>query len=892
MVRVQGRALSMIEKQTLIAQAREALGQSRSPEELLTLARALKAENLFGFARRLLEKARASGTQDKKLQLDLRRELALTTSKDVDLPAATRHDQAIAVLAPEDPALHALETDEDIYTLLQSSQPRHGPYPAREYLADLMGTAGGIYKRKWESDGQRANLERALACYQRAYRTPNGPRFAFRNGYPAINAAFLLDLLAADERARGPNIPGARRNGDAWREEAQEIRRALVEVLPQQPDYATHYWTQATHAEALLGLGRYAEAREVLRSAAALGPANWQRGVTERQLAHLCRVQGRLHSEEERAAASAALSGFFGASPEAVHSAFQGKVGLALSGGGFRASLFHIGVLAKLAELDVLRSVEVISCVSGGSIVGAAYYLEVKRLLEQVPDHQIRREHYVQVVRRVMVRFLALSRRNIRTRIIASLRQNLRMFFEGTTRTELLAELLERRLYSRVRDGKGERPQALRHLRIRPMGASGAPLHEFDPKHQNGARGAKVPILVLNATTLNTGHNWQFTASYMGEPLAAIDPEVDGNRRLRRMYYEDAPGPHKDLRLATAVAASACVPGLFQPIALEGLYPERTVRLVDGGVHDNQGTTGLLEQNCTVVLVSDASGQSESQDAPSGRFWAAPLRSNGVLMARVRQAEYRELVALQRSGLLQGMAFIHLKKELDFGPVDWVGCQEPSLEAAATQAKDDEPTSYGVLKGVQRRLAALRTDLDSFSEAEAFALMTSGYLMMGKELASRLPHLAPRTQAPARWRFLEIERALRGPDAENSPTRRLVEQLDRGSHRLFRALRRGGSARMDGGLLEKLTGLLRHGTALPLRLLVWAAVLVPALVLSVGMAALANLHLRFLDRLFLERGSLARLFVNVIPFPRLRSGSSGAAGMPAEKENAPKRRAE
>ena len=41
----------------------------------------------------------------------------------------------------------------------------------------------------------------------------------------------------------------------------------------------------------------------------------------------------------------------------------RGRVGLALSGGGFRASLYHIGVLAKLAELDVLRHVEVLSCV-------------------------------------------------------------------------------------------------------------------------------------------------------------------------------------------------------------------------------------------------------------------------------------------------------------------------------------------------------------------------------------------------------------------------------------------------------------------------------------------------------------------------------------------------
>ena len=47
------------------------------------------------------------------------------------------------------------------------------------------------------------------------------------------------------------------------------------------------------------------------------------------------------------------------------------KWGLALSGGGFRASFFHLGVLARLAEMDLLRRVEVISTVSGGSIIGA-----------------------------------------------------------------------------------------------------------------------------------------------------------------------------------------------------------------------------------------------------------------------------------------------------------------------------------------------------------------------------------------------------------------------------------------------------------------------------------------------------------------------------------------
>src|ERR1044071_9116910 len=77
------------------------------------------------------------------------------------------------------------------------------------------------------------------------------------------------------------------------------------------------------------------------------------------------------------------------------------KLGLALSGGGHRAAFFHIGVLAKLAELGLLRPVQVISTVSGGSIIGALYYLHVKNLLESKADSEITDADYVQVVRAV-----------------------------------------------------------------------------------------------------------------------------------------------------------------------------------------------------------------------------------------------------------------------------------------------------------------------------------------------------------------------------------------------------------------------------------------------------------------------------------------------------------
>ena len=44
------------------------------------------------------------------------------------------------------------------------------------------------------------------------------------------------------------------------------------------------------------------------------------------------------------------------------------KITLALSGGGFRATVFHLGVLARLAREDRLQEVILLSTVSGGSL--------------------------------------------------------------------------------------------------------------------------------------------------------------------------------------------------------------------------------------------------------------------------------------------------------------------------------------------------------------------------------------------------------------------------------------------------------------------------------------------------------------------------------------------
>jgi NTE family protein len=66
------------------------------------------------------------------------------------------------------------------------------------------------------------------------------------------------------------------------------------------------------------------------------------------------------------------------------------RLGLALSGGGFRAAAFHLGVFRKLKALGLLDRIDLLSCVSGGSIAGAFLALNWGK-----PDTLDRLEHYL-----------------------------------------------------------------------------------------------------------------------------------------------------------------------------------------------------------------------------------------------------------------------------------------------------------------------------------------------------------------------------------------------------------------------------------------------------------------------------------------------------------------
>jgi predicted acylesterase/phospholipase RssA len=742
-------------------------GGQETPQRILELATELKGELRFGYARRLL--LRASQHKDTPLDPQLRekiyQQLALCTYKDQDLPADERLDRALEILRE----IADFET-----TTVQ----------------ETLGLIAAVYKQRWEIDNQRENLEQSLIYYLRGYE--QGPRND--QGYTGINAAFILDRLANLEevqaRKAGRNTIDIER-----RDKARSIREKIVKEVGSLIDDPDHkwvndkWWYYAAVAEAYFGLQNYDEAVKWIRTgqAAAGQVYEWELETCARQLAAIACLQ----PDRDLGAAWDAVKRAFGVDA-ASRSAFTGKVGLALSGGGFRASLYHLGVLAQLAELDLLRKVEVLSCVSGGSILGAHYYLKIRHLLQTKTDAEITREDYIQLVHEMIDEFVAGVQKNIRTRVAVNPFKNFRIFWSSDySRTFRIAELYEQHLYSRVNDGLNQGPRWLNQLTISPQTKIDGEVFNdstFAPKYQNWRRDAKVPILVLNAATLNTGHTWQFTATWMGEAPAGIDSEIDGNERLRRMYYGDAPEDHQTVRLGQAVGASAAVPGVFAPLTFDNLYPDRIIRLVDGGVADNQGVNSLLEQDCKVMLVSDASGQMESQAASSPKILGVLLRSNSIFQARIREAEYHDLKGRHRSSLLRGFMFVHLKGDLSVDPVDWIDCLDPYDPRDDVQPlwRRDRYTRYGIAKDVQQLLSALRTDLDSFSEAEAYALMTSAYRMTEFQIKQeKCVEGFIETEQGEPWKFLEIEDYMRGSGKGNKYLKKLLTAGSKGAFKVW-----------------------------------------------------------------------------------------------------------
>ena len=246
------------------------------------------------------------------------------------------------------------------------------------------------------------------------------------------------------------------------------------------------------------------------------------------------------------------------------------RIGLALSGGGYRALVFHLGVLARLASGNLLEEVSFISTVSGGSLAAALIYAANDY---RWPSSQTYLGTVVPEIRRFLPRH-NLARELIRAQI----------FRNPSTWFRRVDHKLARVLSSNW----GIRPSI-----------------QAIPDH---------PRWVINAACYETFKNWRFMSRRMGD-------------------YDFGNTINPDVPLALAVAASAAH-YLVGPVVIdtttfqwekhaEGstmetyiITPEYDkVSLLDGAFYDNLGTEALmklypmlrLRSGVGFLIVSDAS---------------------------------------------------------------------------------------------------------------------------------------------------------------------------------------------------------------------------------------------------------------------------------------------
>ncbi|OGQ17551.1 MAG: hypothetical protein A3C54_07040 [Deltaproteobacteria bacterium RIFCSPHIGHO2_02_FULL_60_17] len=201
------------------------------------------------------------------------------------------------------------------------------------------------------------------------------------------------------------------------------------------------------------------------------------------------------------------------------------------------------------------------------------------------------------------------------------------------------------------------------------------------------------------------------------------------------------------------------------------------MQLVDGGVHDNQGIQGLLDEKCNAFVVSDASGQMLDETDPATGLLQVLLRSNDILMDRVREEELFSLLG----GGQQPVGFMHLRKGVSAQAIGWIdqngnpaARQTERIPAMASQ-------EFGVDPSVQELLSKIRTDLDSFTDIEGHSLMLDGYLMSAPEL-KRAFNVSPPPGSTS-WQFLDIRKWVA------KPTPQYLTHLEVGQERLFKVFR-------------------------------------------------------------------------------------------------------
>jgi len=355
------------------------------------------------------------------------------------------------------------------------------------------------------------------------------------------------------------------------------------------------------------------------------------------------------------------------------------RLGLALSGGGFRATAFGLGALRALHDRDLLKEIAVVSGISGGSLLTAmwAYGPKSFREFDDSVTDLLRQGLQSELVMRTLGP--KRSAANLASVAGAVLPGKFRTD-RKSTRTEALVDALATRDFGRRSMSEVTHPGL---------------------------------TTIISATDLSTGNAVRF-----GSDVSSSSVFGDITQQVP---------------VADAVAASAAFPLLLPQLNREytfrkkdGAEQQKTVLMTDGGVYDNLGLSPLLPgrskehtrhvYDLNYIIAVDAGGGKVARKSPNfmlGRI----ARSFSVVHARSQDGYRARIHELSRARELHGVVYSYL------------GMRDSSLPIEVPDLVS------------RSRVAAYPTDFSPMSLENLNALTTRGEQLTRVLISSYCPEL-------------------------------------------------------------------------------------------------------------------------------------------------------
>jgi NTE family protein len=370
----------------------------------------------------------------------------------------------------------------------------------------------------------------------------------------------------------------------------------------------------------------------------------------------------------------------------------QDVISLCLSGGGYRAMLFHTGSLWRLHEAGLLSKVGIFSSVSGGSIANGWLALKWAELMQAGASFE--------------AIFVDKMREMAHTTI---------------DRCAILKGMWT-----------GSVPQRIAAAYDKVL-FNGAKLSNLPAK--------PAPLFVYDSANLQTGALWRFTRDYMGDYKVGYVQQPD----LPLSVAVGASSAFPPLLSPVVLHPPLNKYDPAYPTKLDdALYRSRVV-LSDGGVYDNLGLEPVIKRART-VLVSDGGSPFATKPRPSG-FW--PLQ-----IIRVLFCEDNQVRGLRKRDLMDRYQLHAALEKVNF-PI-WTTPETASLARKGTYwGITTEVKNYPTTPGLAcppkrtRELATLSTRLANMTDADQEGLINWGYAVCDYALRAYVDKtIAPATKWP------------------------------------------------------------------------------------------------------------------------------------------------